>query len=207
MQKNVNNKIKKNEKEKNNKKWLLLLLLLLFLCIFGYLIYRIGYGFGVSKRPVSPEPIPTSDEYSIVISDEAGKWSDSEEGNTLNIFVVSGRNYVAPYDNGVYKFDIVNEKNGKISYDLSITETNEDKVNIKYKLKNNGNYIIGQNGWVKYDQIVLDDIKINGAETHEYELEWMWVSEDNAADTQIGLKPNRSKYSMTINMSAIELEG
>lgn len=203
----IRNNIKTNEdeqkeEEKNNKKWLFLLLLLLFLCVFGYLIFRVGYDFGQSKQPASPAPLPT--KFVIKISDDNGDWT---EGENLNIFVVAGREYVAPYDKGLYDFQVLNTINKKVSYKLVLEEDNKDKVNIKYRLKENGKYIIGVDDWVYYDQIVLENIILNSKEADSYQLEWMWVSENNELDTAIGEKEDRAVYSITFKVVAAELEG
>ena len=197
-----NQEEEKEEEKKNNKKWLLLLLLLLFLCVFGYLIFRVGYDFGQSKQPASPAPLPT--KFVIKISDDEGDW---KEGENLNIFVVAGREYVAPYDRGLYDFQVLNTINKKVSYKLVLEEDNKDKVNIKYRLKENGKYIIGIDNWVYYDQIVLEDVILNSKEADSYQLEWMWVSENNELDTSIGEKEDRAVYSITFKVVAVELEG
>ena len=198
---NNDNKAKKEEK-KNNKKWLILLLLLLFLCVFGYLIFRIGFNYGQSKQPVSPKPVPT--KFIIKISDDSGDWKKDQK---INIFTVAGLEYVAPYDKGSYEFNVVNTRTKKISYQLLLEEDNVDKVNIKYRLKENGKYIIGESGWVYYNEIALEDIVLNAKETDSYQLEWMWVSENNELDTSIGEKEERSVYSVAIKVIAVELEG
>lgn len=200
--KDDNLKNKEEKKEKNNKKWLLLLLLLLFLCVFGYVIFKIGFDFGTSNQPVTPQPLPT--KFLIEISDDDGNWQEHEK---LNIFAVSGREYVAPYDHGIYDFDIVNTVNRPISYTLELEEDNQDRVNIKYRLKENGKYIIGVNNWVYYTDIILEDIVLNANGADSYQLEWMWVSENNELDTAIGEKEERAIYSITFKVVAVEIEG
>ena len=71
----------------------------------------------------------------------------------------------------------------------------------------NGKYIIGESGWVYYNEIALEDIVLNAKETDSYQLEWMWVSENNELDTSIGEKEERSVYSVAIKVIAVELEG
>jgi len=90
---------------------------------------------------------------------------------------------------------------------LVFEEDNQDKVNIKYRLKENGKYIIGVDNWVYYDQIVLEDVILNSKEADSYQLEWMWVSENNELDTSIGEKEDRAVYSITFKVVAFELEG
>ena len=367
------------EKKKNNKKWLLLLLLLLFLCLFGYLIFRIGFSVGKRTKPVSPDPTPqkmlikitdangewggpkkivkietnpsslslefneshtifamttstepirwtSSDESCVTISPKQGenptvtagnkectavitarsgdakseivvtviekhddlkgiklnqsdyeveiggsvlasvtvlpttaklpdliykiedssiatvdengvirgisegktklivttkdgKYTstatvtvkkkssyDNENVNIINVFsdIVSTRGFVAPYDKGVYEFDVENIRTKDMFYDLELDEDNVDRVNIKYRLKKNGNYIVGESGWVYYNEIDLKNMKLAAKATDNYQLEWSWVSEDNELDTKIGLKPERAEYILSIKVLAYE---
>lgn len=198
---NKNNEQNKKEEKKNNRKWLLLLLLLLFLSVFGIAFFKIGFDFGTNHHPVTPESTPK--KFLIKISDEDGDWEKSE---TLNVFSVNERDVIAPYDRGSYEFEIQNTRNKSISYTLSLSEENPYKVNIKYRLKENGKYIIGGTNWEYYDKIQLKDISLSAKESDKYELEWMWVSEDNEADTNIGLM-HGVDYNLTFKVVAIELEG
>lgn len=196
------NKKDNQEDKKNNKKWLLLLLLLLFLCVFGFLLFKIGFNYGTDNQIVTPKPKPS--KFMIKIEDDSGTWGEDQQ---INIFTVAEREYVAPYDSGVYEFEVANARNKKISYSLSLIEDNEDQVNIKYKLKKNGEYITGANSWVYFQDIQLDDIILKNKKSDMYQLEWMWVSENNELDTAIGKKEERATYSITIKVVAAELEG
>ncbi len=200
-----NKKYQEEETKKKRKRWLLLLLLLLFLCFFGYIIFRIGFKFGESKQPVTPDPTPV--KMIIKVSDNDGTWKKDEQ-NKIRVFSIlnTARDRVAPYDSGVYQFDVKNDIDNSIVYKLSLTETNEDRVNIKYKLKKNGFYVIGKYDWVYYDQVKLEDLHLAANETDNYELEWCWVSENNELDTKIGLKRNKADYTMTINVTAEEVD-
>lgn len=203
-------KNKKEEKKKNKKKLLLLLLLLLLLFLLGWLVFKIGFNAGKSQKPVSPDPTPQ--RMVIAISDEEGLWKNSngkggsEEVNQINVFSVntSARKYIAPYDKGVYEFDVKNTINKNIVYSLTLEEDNSDKVNIKYKLKKNGNYIMGEYNWLYYNEIHLEDVLLSSQATDSYELEWSWVSENDELDTKIGLKKDRALYNITIKVMAVE---
>ena len=85
---------------------------------------------------------------------------------------------------------------------MSLEENNEDRVNIKYKLKKNGKYII--DNWVYYEQVLLENVPLASRQTDIYELEWCWVSENNELDTEIGLKEERSEYAVTIKVLAVQ---
>ena len=87
---------------------------------------------------------------------------------------------------------------------MRLEEDNEYHVNIKYKLKKNGEYIIGQNGWVYYDEINLQEVKLAAKATDSFTLEWSWVSENNEQDTKIGLMEERAEYILSIKVLAYE---
>ena len=155
------------------------------------LIVTTADGSYTSKATVTVKRISTSSDGNI---------------NEINIFSLadSNRKYIAPYDKGMYEFEIKNTISENITYNLSLEEKNPDKVNIKYKLKKNGNYIIGENGWVYYDKIILEEVSLSSKTTDIYELEWCWVSENNELDTYIGTKEGRSEYNVTIKVVANE---
>ncbi len=193
------------EKEKNNKKRLLIVLLLLFICLSGFLIYKIGFEFGKRQRAIAIDPTPETTF--IEIKDNYGVWTENGVANETIIFSqdVKAKKYVAPFDEGVYKFEVVNKtKKSSILYRLYLEEINKDKVNIKYKLKKNGKYVIGEDNWVYYDKVELTEQLLAFGDADEYELEWSWVSEDDVLDTKIGTKAGRANYKLTINVIATE---
>lgn len=196
----MNNKTE--EKEKNNKKWLLLLLLLLFICLSGYIIYQIGYSYGEKKRAVAIDPTPQITV--IEIKDNYGVWTDSGVVNETNIFseIVDTKKRVAPYDTGMYEFEVVNKSKGGVSYRLYFEEENRDKINIKYKLKKNGEYVIGGANWVYYNEVELKEQLLESSSSDKFELEWSWVSENDELDTKIGTQKERATYKLTINVIA-----
>lgn len=186
----------------NNRKWLIVLLIFLIPAT-GALVFGISREFGESKKPVSPGSTP--EKMLITITDDDGKWdADGSSETEHGVFVVTNtsRKYVAPYDTGVYHFEVKNTKNRNIYYDLTLEEDNADKINIKYKLKKNGDYIIGGDGWVYYNEIKLDEVAIGALGNDAYELEWSWVSENDEQDTAIGLKQDRAEYSVEIKVIA-----
>ena len=100
-----------------------------------------------------------------------------------------------------------NEVKNHFPSDLASSETADLFMSvIMYRLKENGKYIIGGTNWEYYDKIQLKDISLSANESDKYELEWMWVSEDNEADTNIGLM-HGVDYNLTFKVVAIELEG
>ena len=192
------------EEKKNNKKWLLLLLLLLFICLSGYIVYEIGYSFGEKKRAVAIDPTPQITV--IEVKDNYGVWTDNDVVNETNVFseIIDTKKYVAPYDMGIYEFEVVNKTKNGVTYRLYFEETNKDKINIKYKLKKNGEYVVGGSKWVYYNEVDLSEQILAYKASDKYELEWSWVSENDELDTKIGTQKERATYKLTINVIAVE---
>ena len=166
-----------------------------------------GVSEGTTKLIVTTADGKYSSTATVTVKKEPS--TPGEEVNEINVFRItnSSHEYVAPYDRGVYEFDVKNTINNDIVYKLSLEEENADRVNIKYKLKKNGVYIFGAQGWVTYDKVKLEDVSLSAKATDNFELEWSWVSENNELDTQIGLKPERAEYILRIVVLAQEIEG
>ena len=89
---------------------------------------------------------------------------------------------IAPESSGEYKFTVSNSTDYKLKYNISFIETNNYNINIKYKLKKNGTYII--DSYVSASEMNIDDMNLIVGENDTYYLEWKWVSSSN--DTSIG---------------------
>lgn len=127
------------------------------------------------------------------------KWNGSTK---LNIFEnsIAANGKIAPESHGTYEFDVRNSTDYKLKYDLSFAETNSDNINMKYKLKKNGTYVISD--YVSYNELALSAQMLEVNTKDVYELEWKWFSSDN--DTNIGT--NGASYSLQINLSAEGIE-
>ena len=159
---------------------------------------------GVSEGQTTLIVTTADGEFTAKATVTVNKRQTSDDVNEINIFSIksSSRSYIAPYDKGVYEFDVKNTISNGITYELSLGEENEDHVNIKYKLKKNGQYIISD--WVYYEQVHFKDVALAAFQTDSYELEWCWVSENDELDTKIGLKKERAVYTVTINVIAVQ---
>ena len=79
----------------------------------------------------------------LKIYDDDVDWSSKNE---LRIFanpVYNFKNIVAPGSHNMYKYIINNNEKFDVLYGLKFLEDNKDSINMKFKLKRNGEYIIG----------------------------------------------------------------
>lgn len=183
--------ISKNEQERTNKNWfiiiilLLIILLLLFLLIIS-MMGKIGY-------------IETSSSVVelIEITEDDVNWNLLEQ---LNIF--NGFKKIAPGNSGTYAFKISNKTNRSLIYDIQLKEINEYGINIKYKIKTNEKYIVGnENEALQPEKINIENIILNPNEEQEYILVWKW--EETEHDTQIGML-EKADYTLRIKIGAEE---
>lgn len=134
------------------------------------------------------------------VDDSDVKWSDETD---LNIFTDSmyGKNgKVAPESSNTYKFVVNNNTRYNLKYKISFTEENQHNINIKYKLKKNGSYIVDH--YVSYNEINKSDLLLNSNSKDTYLLEWKWVSNDNDTDIGINARENDVKYKLKIKVEA-----
>ena len=83
-------------------------------------------------------------------------------------------------------------------------DKNDKNINIKYRLKMNNTYIIGdENNWVSIEKMKLDNIYGLKDSKTIYALEWKWEDSDN--DTQIA-KEGLATYTVYIDIYS-KLEG
>ena len=128
------------------------------------------------------------------------KDSDTWNGSTnLNIFqnsMYTKEGTIAPESTNTYKFVVKNGTSEAVKYNVSFSENNSSNINMKYKLKKNGEYIISE--YVSYSDLNLTDMELASATSDTYLLEWKWVSSDN--DTNIG--KNGATYGLQIDVEA-----
>lgn len=109
-------------------------------------------------------------------------------------------NIIAPGVSGIYEFEIINNGDSSLVYKINTTNINNSKINLKYRLKRDNEYVVGNNNdWVNISKINKDNILLNSKSKHLYKLEWKWPYEDGIdnIDTQIG-KKNNLKYEIEI---------
>lgn len=128
------------------------------------------------------------------------KDSETWNGSTnLNIFensMYTKEGTIAPESTNTYKFVVKNGTGTGVKYNLAFSETNSSNINMKYKLKKNGEYLISD--YVSYGDLNLTDQQLASGSSDTYLLEWKWVSSDN--DTNIG--KNGATYGLQIDVEA-----
>lgn len=125
----------------------------------------------------------------------------------LNIFkqtsyyVVDDR--IAPTSENTYQFVIRNNNDFHIKYDLEVTEKNIYNINMRYRLKQNGKYVVGNdNEYVTADELDRYNIGLSNNSYDVYTLDWKWVEGEN--DTKVGNEVE-SYYGLDLKITATQL--
>lgn len=137
------------------------------------------------------------------VFENTNEWSKLKE---LNIFENKYFNnqLIAPGVHGNYNFTIENNGDTKLEYNIDFIEENISKINMVYKLKLNGLYVVGnESKWVKYDKLNIEKFIIDSQTNDLFTIEWKWQDSEN--DTQIGENED-TNYKLKIKITATSIE-
>ena len=135
----------------------------------------------------------------IKVYDDNKVWNSKNELRIFSNPAYEFKSIIAPGSSNVYKYVINNSENFDIIYTISFLETNENLINMKFKLKRNGEYIIGnETEYADIKEKSLKDLKLKSDSHDIYSLEWKWIDADN--DT--GVSFDEAKYKLNISIKA-----
>lgn len=110
---------------------------------------------------------------------------------------------IAPGVQGSYNFTVENESDTNFIYNVTFTEENPYQINMVFKVKVNGEYVLGnEKNWVKHGDLSRSNLLLNAKSNDLYTIEWKW--QDNYNDTQIG-ETDGAYYKMYINVDAEQI--
>lgn len=122
----------------------------------------------------------------ISIYDNNGLYIYQQKLNIFSNPAFKYTNKIAPGSFNTYNFKVKNISNKNIKYYIMMEEITKYKINLKYRLKKNNQYIIGNTSkWIdaKYLNTELSELETNKIDN--YSLEWLWVDDDQI-DSYIG---------------------
>lgn len=186
---------KKIEENKNLKKQTIFIMFVILLSICLILsIYLLGYRLGT----IGVSANITKQLDVIKITSNSVDWKESDKLQIFNDTSLNN-NRIAPNSNGTYKFIVQNETSENIRYNLSFIEENEKNINMKFRLKIDNIYVIGnENEWIDISEMKVEDVLITSNSKTMYTLEWYWQNGEN--DTYIG-KSEHTEYSLNVNFT------
>lgn len=109
---------------------------------------------------------------------------------------------IAPGTENSYQFIVRNNNNFDIKYNIKMSEENKYNINMKYRLKLGGKYVVGDNKqWVTYDQLKKYNSQLPAGTYDVYTLDWKWFEGEN--DTQIGTQID-ANYELNLEIGATQ---
>lgn len=143
---------------------------------------------------------PVFNESGLTVVDDYKVWDNKE----LRIFSNPAYEYeskIAPGSNNSYTFVIRNNNDFDVLVDITAKEDNKYGVNMKYKLRHNGDYVLGsENEYINAENLKVEKVLIKAHDQKGYLLDWEWVDSDN--DTEVGFDVN-ADYKLTIDINAV----
>ena len=165
--------------------WLLILALLLAAAL-------LGVGIGLS-RPAERAPV----FFIVEDTDERASWSDMED---IPLFYGDGGyDEIVPGMRGSYRFLFVNENEHSLVFSFDFDEENEYGIDLCFRLKRDGAYIRGEEGYIGPEDLSFADFTIEAQSESLFEVEWYWRDND-PVDTVAG--ENGAIYRLLIDFAA-----
>ena len=135
----------------------------------------------------------------LKVYDNDVDWSSKNELRIFSNPVYNFKNIVAPGSHNMYKYIVNNNEKFDVLYGLKFLEDNKNSINMKFKLKRNGEYIIGDDlNWESLNNKIINDLPLGINSYDVYLLEWKWM--DGKDDTKAGF--NQSDYKLNIEIKA-----
>lgn len=114
---------------------------------------------------------------------------------------------IAPGVSNTYDFRVHNETEAAIRYNIEFEEISEYAINMQYRLKREGVYIIGSDSeWVSASELssAFKDLAIDGVDSYSLDWRWPYESGKDELDTEIGEKME-SEYNLGIKINFEEI--
>ncbi len=146
----------------------------------------------------------TIEDDGMVYVDDINGWYIYQ--NKLHIFENAAFEYtnkIAPGVSNSYDFKVHNETKKAIKYTVNFDESSEYAVNMRYRLKRGGSYVVGSDStWVSASELVSAMKYLPSDGVDNYTLDWEWPYEGgvDAADSEAGEKMV-SEYSLGIKIT------
>ena len=167
----------------------------------GYKNYSSGTINGNTDTEVDDEGI-------VYVDDKNGWYVYQRELQIFQNAAFEYTNKIAPGVSNSYDFKVHNETKKSIRYNIQFEEESEYPINMLYRLKRGGSYVVGDdNTWVSANELTVSALKVlatDGVDT--YTLDWKWPYEGGKddADTNAGTNMT-SEYSLGIKINFEEV--
>ena len=101
---------------------------------------------------------------------------------------------------GTFKFSVKNDTNDDAEYHIQFLDEMSNFVNMKYKLKMDNVYIVGnKDTYVGIEELDVKNIVSPKDSTSIFVLEWYWESDDEK-DTIVGTSSGDQYYGLALHI-------
>lgn len=170
----------------------IILIFFIFLFVFLYIIFS-------SIGRVSGSNIYFDSK--IMVSSEKKNWTQVKSLNIFNNEDFNQKKMISPGSKGIYAFSVQNIVNNEIPYKMVLSEEYGSFVNMKYRIKRNGKYIVGDDqNYISIKDMDISIHTLSKKENDDYLLEWCWF--DHEDDTESGFKNNY--YTLKIELKTTD---
>ena len=163
-----------------------------------------------SEKKVNGETDTEEEREGIVyVDDENGRYVYQKSLKIFENPAFEYTNKIAPGVSNSYEFKVHNETDGAIRYDIEFVEKSEYDINMLYRLRRGGAYVVGgDTKWVRAVELssALKDLDADGVDGYVLDWQWPYESGNDALDTTIG-ENMTSKYSLSIKINFEEAVG
>lgn len=165
-------------------------------------------GVSYHEKKINGKTDTDVDEDGVVYVDDKNGWYVYQKN--LKIFENAAFEYtskIAPGVSNSYDFKVHNETKNTVRYNIEFDEDSEYDINMLYRLKREGNYVVGSDTqWVRADQLASAMKNLASDGVDKYTLDWKWPYESgrDALDTEIG-ENMTSEYSLGIKVNFEEI--
>lgn len=157
------------------------------------------------------KPIPDEDDDydgEVYVDDIDGNYVYHQNLRIFNNSAFKYKNKIAPGTSNVYNFTVHNSSKMNVKYNIEMEEETSYNLKLKYRLKRNDSYIIGNNtSWVNAEQLITEFNRLNSKTSDKYSLDWKWEYEEgkDVQDTNIGENMDDAyKLSISIYFEQVE---
>lgn len=142
----------------------------------------------------------------VFVDDKNGNYLYQQRLEIFNNAAYQYTNKIAPGVFNTYHFVVHNSSNVNLKYYVEMYEDTEYQVNLKYRLKRNNSYVVGnENVWVTADELKTEFQNITKSSSDSYSLDWKWFDDNNVIDTIAG-ENMTSLYKLNIRVHFEALE-
>ncbi len=157
-----------------------------------------------TEKKINGDTDTDVDDAGIVYVDDDNGWYVYQKNlEIFNNAAFEYTNKIAPGVSNSYDFKVHNETSNTIRYNIEFAEESEYAINMKYRLKRAGAYVVGsETEWVNASQLLTAMKQLVNDGVDSYTLDWMWPYEDGKddQDTEAG-KNMESEYYLGIKVN------